>query len=337
MLSERQIGMSPNRLALAHSAGVGAALNLTAAGINVNLAPVLDVFRQPGDFIDEFQRSYSSDPQVAAELGAAFISAQQPLGVAATAKHFPGLGAATRNQNTDAAPVVAESLIERAAPGRRGALPSRHRRRREARDDIVGDLPRARPSPSGRPIPCGHQGELRRRLGFDGHHDHRRYHRRRRSLRFGSLGQRGILGSTSRRRSHHLLGHQSRRQHPGRRSGRAERTAVRILQRPPESSCGPPSRRCRPGSARTSVSGPTNDSSAQLTPHSARGPVVERTAFGSLTDASGIPQGSRSPAHPKRACPEVGECCVVVGSASHPRPSEFSLSGKGIATRGWPA
>ena len=105
-LSERQIGMSPNRLSLARRAGAGAAVSLSAAGINVNLAPVLDVFRQPGDFIDEFQRSYSSDPQIAAELGAAFISAQQPLGVAATAKHFPGLGAASRTQNTDAAPVA---------------------------------------------------------------------------------------------------------------------------------------------------------------------------------------------------------------------------------------
>ena len=73
-LSERQIGMSPNRLSLARRAGAGAAVSLSAAGINVNLAPVLDVFRQPGDFIDEFQRSYSSDPQIAAELGAAFIS-----------------------------------------------------------------------------------------------------------------------------------------------------------------------------------------------------------------------------------------------------------------------
>ena len=29
------------------------------------------------------------------------ITAQQATGVAATAKHFPGLGAATKNQNTD--------------------------------------------------------------------------------------------------------------------------------------------------------------------------------------------------------------------------------------------
>jgi beta-N-acetylhexosaminidase len=39
-------------------------------------------------------------------LGADFITAQQAVGVAATAKHFPGLGAATASQNTDERPVV---------------------------------------------------------------------------------------------------------------------------------------------------------------------------------------------------------------------------------------
>jgi beta-N-acetylhexosaminidase len=85
----------------AHDAGIGAAQTLAGVGMNTNLAPVLDVFRQPGNFDDRFQRSYSSDPNVCAECGAAFITAQQGLGIAATAKHFPGLGAATRDQNTD--------------------------------------------------------------------------------------------------------------------------------------------------------------------------------------------------------------------------------------------
>jgi beta-N-acetylhexosaminidase len=104
--SEKQIGESPEGVAAAARAGAGAGRNLQGVGINVNLAPVLDVYRQPGNFIDEFQRSYSSDPEKVAALGAAFISAQQPLGVAATAKHFPGLGAASRDQDTDARPVT---------------------------------------------------------------------------------------------------------------------------------------------------------------------------------------------------------------------------------------
>ncbi|MDR0343085.1 MAG: hypothetical protein LBI49_08160 [Nocardiopsaceae bacterium] len=106
VLSEKQIGSSSDPGAEAAAAGTGAGENLAGVGMNVNLAPVLDVFRQAGNFDDEFGRSYSMDPDVAAECGAAFISAQQPLGIAATAKHFPGLGAATVDQNTDLGPVT---------------------------------------------------------------------------------------------------------------------------------------------------------------------------------------------------------------------------------------
>ncbi len=43
---------------------------------------------------------------VVSAAGAAFITAQQKVGVAATGKHFPGLGAAAASQNTDAGPVT---------------------------------------------------------------------------------------------------------------------------------------------------------------------------------------------------------------------------------------
>lgn len=105
VLSEKQIGQASNGSVLARTAGAGAGQNLRGVGINVNLAPVLDVYRQPGNFIDEFQRSYSSRSAAVASLGAAFISAQQQVGVAAAAKHFPGLGAAITSQNTDLGPV----------------------------------------------------------------------------------------------------------------------------------------------------------------------------------------------------------------------------------------
>lgn len=104
-ISEKQIGASADPVGTAQSAGTGAALNLLDAGMNCNLAPVLDVFRQAGNFDDRFGRSYSMDPVVCGECGAASITAQQQLGVVTTAKHFPGLGAATRAQNTDLGPV----------------------------------------------------------------------------------------------------------------------------------------------------------------------------------------------------------------------------------------
>ena len=105
-LSEKQVGASSDPVAQAKLAGTGAGQNLAGVGMNVNLAPVLDVFRQAGNFIDEFGRSYSSDPRIVTECGRAFVTAQQATGVAATAKHFPGLGAATVSENTDLGPVT---------------------------------------------------------------------------------------------------------------------------------------------------------------------------------------------------------------------------------------
>ena len=104
--SEKQIGESPNPAAAASAAGTGAGQNLAGVGMNVNLAPVLDVFYTAGNFIDEFQRSYSHNADVVRTCGQAFITAQQATGVAATAKHFPGLGSATTSQNTDTGPVT---------------------------------------------------------------------------------------------------------------------------------------------------------------------------------------------------------------------------------------
>ncbi|MGZ4198621.1 MAG: glycoside hydrolase family 3 N-terminal domain-containing protein [Thermoleophilia bacterium] len=104
--SEKQIGEAGDPAAAASRAGKNAGRNLHGVGMNVNLAPVLDVYRTAGDFDDQYGRSYSTNPHVVSELGADFITAQQQVGVAATAKHFPGLGAATRSQNTDERPVT---------------------------------------------------------------------------------------------------------------------------------------------------------------------------------------------------------------------------------------
>lgn len=116
VLSEKQIGQSPDATAAARSAGAGAARTLTEVGINVNLAPVLDVYRRPGNFIDQYQRSYSGRPATVAVLAPAFIAAQQSAKVAATAKHFPGLGSAGRGQNTDLGPVTLKISLRPCGP-----------------------------------------------------------------------------------------------------------------------------------------------------------------------------------------------------------------------------
>jgi beta-N-acetylhexosaminidase len=104
--SAKQIGASAHPQQEATTQGAAAGSFMHGLGVNVNLAPVLDVFRTPGNFIDEFGRSFSNDPAKVAKLGSLFATAMQGKGVAATVKHFPGLGAATRSQNTDERPVT---------------------------------------------------------------------------------------------------------------------------------------------------------------------------------------------------------------------------------------
>ena len=113
VLSEKQIGASSDPAAQASAAGTGAGDNLLGVGMNVNAAPVVDFYRQAGDFYDQFQRSYSMDPSTAGALGADFIAAQQATGVAATAKHFPGLASATASQDTDVEPVTLWDHLDR--------------------------------------------------------------------------------------------------------------------------------------------------------------------------------------------------------------------------------
>jgi beta-N-acetylhexosaminidase len=111
--SEKEIGSSSDPAAEATQAGRRAGENLAGVTMNVNLAPVLDVFYKPGNFIDEYQRSYSDNATVASTCGRSMITAQQQTDVAATAKHFPGLGAATTDQDTDTGPVtLTQSLTE---------------------------------------------------------------------------------------------------------------------------------------------------------------------------------------------------------------------------------
>jgi beta-N-acetylhexosaminidase len=87
--------------ALAYASARAAAHQVRREGVDVVLAPVLDVAR-PGAALAG--RAYPGGPAQVARLGAAAVRGYRAGGVAATAKHFPGLGGATRN--TDDAPVT---------------------------------------------------------------------------------------------------------------------------------------------------------------------------------------------------------------------------------------
>jgi beta-N-acetylhexosaminidase len=69
---------------------------LKSAGVNLNLAPVMDVV-PPGTAaenqpIGALQREFGDTPAIVADHGVAFIRGMRQAGVATTAKHFPGLG-----------------------------------------------------------------------------------------------------------------------------------------------------------------------------------------------------------------------------------------------------
>jgi beta-N-acetylhexosaminidase len=167
-LSARQDGESPDPLAATRQAGSAAAATLRGAGLNVNLAPVLDVYREAGNFIDQFGRSFSTDPATVAKLGAAFAGAEQDHGVAATGKHFPGLGAAARPLNTDLRPVT----LDESASAIRSVDEVPYRAAIAARIKLVmvswASYPALDPDhPAGLSAPIV-QGELRQRLGFTG-------------------------------------------------------------------------------------------------------------------------------------------------------------------------
>jgi len=76
--------------------GRATAANLREVGVNVDLAPVLDVGR-PGGVIAETERSFGSTAAQVEATAIPFAKALQAGGVAATGKHFPGFGAATEN------------------------------------------------------------------------------------------------------------------------------------------------------------------------------------------------------------------------------------------------
>lgn len=74
---------------------------LRSAGINIDLAPVLDVGR-PGGAIASEHRSFGSSAKRVSKRASAFARGLRGGGTIPTAKHFPGLGAAAVNTDDSA-------------------------------------------------------------------------------------------------------------------------------------------------------------------------------------------------------------------------------------------
>jgi beta-N-acetylhexosaminidase len=100
-ISPSQLGRSGDE-GQAKEQGQATGSYLRGLGVNVDLAPVLDV-AQPTTANSIKSRTFGSDPDVVAKVGVAFALGLQDGGVVATPKHFPGLGRAT--VSTDERPV----------------------------------------------------------------------------------------------------------------------------------------------------------------------------------------------------------------------------------------
>ena len=84
------------------------ATGLHALGIELNLAPVADLRSNPADAVIG-DRSFGGDPAAVGPLVAAAVDGLHDGGVAATLKHFPGLGGAAGDPHS-AMPTDPESL-----------------------------------------------------------------------------------------------------------------------------------------------------------------------------------------------------------------------------------
>ncbi len=73
---------------------------LSGVGINMNMAPVLDVVPKNLDTI-MMERVFGHDPDHAGQMGAIVIRHLQENGVFAVAKHFPGIGRTTLDSHLD--------------------------------------------------------------------------------------------------------------------------------------------------------------------------------------------------------------------------------------------
>ena len=84
------------------------AASLARVGINLNLAPVVDLDINPNNpVIGKFERSFSHDPDTVTRHAIAAIKAHHRHGVLTTLKHFPGHGSAAGDTQRKAVNVTA--------------------------------------------------------------------------------------------------------------------------------------------------------------------------------------------------------------------------------------
>src|SRR5205085_9064915 len=91
-VSAQSLGKA-NNLEATRAAAARMARTLSENGINLNLAPVVDLNTNPANpIIGKLGRRFSADPAVVSAQALEFIKAHHAEGVLCTLKHFPGHG-----------------------------------------------------------------------------------------------------------------------------------------------------------------------------------------------------------------------------------------------------
>jgi beta-N-acetylhexosaminidase len=97
-LSARQMGSSADPFSVAESQGRATGLHLRRLGINLDFAPVSDIPTSSDNFLQD--RAFGRSQQAVVEGAGGFAQGLAAAHVAASAKHFPGLGdAGTRDSD----------------------------------------------------------------------------------------------------------------------------------------------------------------------------------------------------------------------------------------------
>ncbi|MBN9222425.1 MAG: glycoside hydrolase family 3 protein [Mesorhizobium sp.] len=84
----------------------GLATELHEWGFNLNFGPVVDLNVNPANpIIGKLGRSFSGNPELVAQYGAAFVRAHRDAGIITTLKHFPGHGSSSTDSHKGLADV----------------------------------------------------------------------------------------------------------------------------------------------------------------------------------------------------------------------------------------
>ncbi|MBN1992459.1 MAG: glycoside hydrolase family 3 protein [Anaerolineae bacterium] len=89
-----------NNLATTYQQATAMAQTLAGVGVNLNLAPVVDLCINPANpIIAKYERCFSADPAIVTVHACQFIQAHHAQGVRCTLKHFPGHGSSREDSH----------------------------------------------------------------------------------------------------------------------------------------------------------------------------------------------------------------------------------------------